>query len=212
MDGMRLLVSNLPDRVWGAAWCRLRESLDRLQADLAQTVLPRPTRRMVHYLILAEDRRFGSHIGFDVRALLRAVWSTWWHKAPQGGSTVSMQLVRTLTRRSDRTVGRKVLEIYLAVLVSQYVSPARLPMLYLWSAYYGWRMHGFAQACQRLGVLPGTMGAVDEAEFVARLKYPERRHMNSAQQQKILQRGRHIRRLAETPGWTRWPDAEHATI
>ena len=209
---MRRLVLRLPDRVWGAAWCGLRQSLDKLQADLSDAAQTRPTSRMVHYLIVAEDRRFGTHIGFDFRALLRALWRTWWHETPQGGSTVAMQLVRTLTGRSDRTLGRKASEIYLAVLMSSYINRAQLPMLYLWSAYYGWRMHNFAQACQRLGVHPGRMSAVEEAELVARLKYPEPRHKNGFRGEQISRRGRYILRLAKTPGWTKWSSTGHAEL
>ena len=202
MLSVRLLATKFGDVLYGSEWRTLRDSLDQIEADWLHTALPRPTKRMVRYLIVAEDRRFAKHAGFDIRALVRAGWSTWWRKIPQGGSTVAMQLVRTLTGNSEKTLMRKLQEIYLAVLLSRYVPRSRVPMLYLWCAYYGWRMTNFSQACRRLGVRPGAMSLAAEAELVARLKYPEPRNISPSRRKQISERGLHILRLAETPGWT----------
>ena len=197
---------NLRQAVLGSRWRELRESIDRLETDLMHSRSPLPTDRMVRYLIVAEDRRFGQHFGFDPVALLRAIWKTWWYDTPQGGSTVAMQLVRTLTKHSEPTLRRKLLEIYLAVLTSKYIAQRRLPLLYLWCAYYGWKMNSFTDACRRLGVEPSTASEVEEAELVARLKYPEPKQMTSLRQQQIYRRGLHILNLSARSDWTKWSD------
>ena len=52
-----------------------------------------------------------------------------------------MQFVRTVTGRYDRTWRRKLLEMTLAVRSTRHIGRDRLPALYLWVAYYGWRMN-----------------------------------------------------------------------
>lgn len=62
----------------------------RLQLDLSG-VDP----QLVHFLTLIEDRRFQTHPGVDLLALLRATGQLLWRGAiHSGGSTLTMQLVR----------------------------------------------------------------------------------------------------------------------
>ena len=65
-----------------------------------------------------------------------------------------MQLVRTVTGRYERTWRRKLLEMVLAVRLTRHIGRDRLPTLYLWVAYYGWRMNGFKQACFTITLCP----------------------------------------------------------
>lgn len=178
-------------------WRQLRSSIDTLELEISRTTLPRPTLRMCEFLILAEDRRYSQHPGVDAFALCRAVWKTKFCGSRQGGSTIAMQLVRVLTGRYERTWLRKATEIYLAILLSRYISRDRLPVLYLWCAYYGWKMNNFRQACSRLKIDPTCTSELDDARLVARLKYPQPSRYDSARMQKIHQRGLHILKLAE---------------
>ena len=122
-----------------AEWRRVRTSIDSLEKEIEKAAFPCPTQRMCKLLIAGEDHRFNRHPGVDAVALCRAVWNTYFHGSRQGGSTIAMQLVRTLTGRYERTVLRKISEIVLAVCVTQHVPKGRIPLLYLWCAYYGWR-------------------------------------------------------------------------
>ena len=51
-----------------------------------------------------------------------------------------MQFVRTVTGHYDRTWRSKLLEMTLAVRSTRHIGRDRLPALYLWVAYYGWRV------------------------------------------------------------------------
>ncbi len=81
-----------------------------------------PTTQMCKFLIVGEDHRFYYHPGVDILALCRAVWKNVFSGTRQGASTIAMQFVRTITGRYEKTWRRKVIEIFLAVRLSQHVS------------------------------------------------------------------------------------------
>lgn len=153
-------------------WRQLRHTLAEIEDDLARSPSIDPTGHLVDLLVLGEDRRFYWHPGVDPIALLRALWKTW-RKTPQGGSTIAMQLVRTLTGNYERTFKRKLREIILAVMITNWKGRNAIPRLYLWVAYYGWRMNGIRQAYSRLRLDSLCGSQFDAAKLIARLKYPE---------------------------------------
>ena len=177
-------------------WQLLQHAVDDLQEDLSAAYPLVPSPRMCAYLVLAEDRRFPRHPGFDPLALCRAAWCTSFDGQRQGGSTIAMQLVRTVVGRREPTLRRKAAEIALAIRLSRYVPIERIPALYLWAAYYGWNMEGFRRACQTLGIDPCSSTPDEDAGLVARLKYPQPRSHSSAQLARIRTRVTHIIRLA----------------
>ena len=65
--------------------------------------------------VAIEDRRYWEHTGVDYTAILRAAAEDVAAKAPvQGGSTITMQLVRNLYLHRERTFKRKIEEATLA--------------------------------------------------------------------------------------------------
>lgn len=183
-------------RVMMSEWRGLQESIDRLNEELCSTHYPLPSQEMCELLIAGEDHRFWRHCGVDLRALCRAFLKTIVFGARQGGSTIAMQLVRTITGHYEPTLLRKFIEIILAVRLTFYVGRRRLPALYLWVAYYGWRMNNFKQACARLRVDPTTMSNLDAAMLVARLKYPQPQGEDTVRRLKIYRRGLHLIKLS----------------
>ena len=180
-----------------AQWRSLRASIDKLESEILNTDLPRPTPRMCELLIVAEDHRFDRHPGVDPWALCRAAWKTYFCDSRQGGSTIAMQLVRTISGRREMTWQRKIIEIFLAVRLSRYVPKDRLPILYLWCGYYGWNMDNFSDACSRLQLDPVSSNVSDEAQLIARLKYPQPKGYDAVRMRKIRQRGFHIISLVQ---------------
>lgn len=178
-------------------WKMLRAAVDELELEILNADLPRPTPRMCKLLIVAEDHRFDIHPGVDPWALCRAAWKTYFCDSRQGGSTIAMQLVRTISGRREMTWQRKIVEILLAVRLSRYVPKDRLPILYLWCAYYGWNMNNFSDACYRLQLDPVSSTISDEAQLIARLKYPQPKGYDAVRIHKIRQRGIHIISLAQ---------------
>lgn len=176
-------------------WQQLCDSINKLEMEIAQTDFPIPTPQMCKFLIVGEDRRFYRHPGVDPFSLCRALWKTFFCDVRQGGSTIAMQFVRTMTGRYEKNWRRKFIEIFLAVHLMRYVSRDRLPILYLWVAYYGWKMNNFKQACLRLGINPESVSLFEAAKLVARLKYPEPQKCSPEHFRKIRRRGWHLMTL-----------------
>ena len=187
-----------------AEWQQLRISIDKLESQLASSNFPPPNSEMCNFLIVGEDRRFYYHPGVDPLALCRAVWKTLFCGSRQGASTIAMQLVRTITGRYEKTCRRKLLEIILAVRLTRYLPKDRLPVVYLWIAYYGSGMNNFKQACSRLCIDPRSVDSFEAAKLVARLKYPEPRKCDAERSRKITRRGLHLLALSDGKKEHRW--------
>jgi membrane carboxypeptidase/penicillin-binding protein PbpC len=143
-------------------------------------------------LISGEDQRFSSHGGIDPIAVLRAAWRTVVLKRFEGASTIEMQIVRVVTGRFERTLRRKVLEMCLATLVTRVIPKTDLPAVYLYIAYYGWRMNCFDAACRHLKLRPSSMAPIETARLVARLKYSQPSSLSSRRRQQIEARANHL--------------------
>lgn len=177
-------------------WEQLRSSVDALNLEFSQANGPKPTPRMCRFLIVGEDRHYGKHPGVDPKAIIRAIWKTYFCRCRQGGSTIAMQLVRILTGNYEQTWRRKLLEIFLAILVSGYIPKEKLPVLYLWCAYYGCGMHDFRQACVTLGINPKYTSELEDAKLIARLKYPQLGQGDQQRMNRINLRANYILNLS----------------
>lgn len=83
-------------------------------------------------VVAAEDRRFWSHPGIDPLAVGRAALHNLRRGAPlEGASTITQQLARTLFLSRERTVGRKMREAALALLLEVQLPKERILELYL---------------------------------------------------------------------------------
>ncbi|MGM0564225.1 MAG: biosynthetic peptidoglycan transglycosylase [Pseudomonadota bacterium] len=147
---------------------------------------------LVAMLVAAEDHRYGSHPGVDLISICRAAWRSVFCGKREGGSTIAMQLVRVITGRYERTLVRKITEIYLAIRLTRYLCDDELPKLYLVVAYFGWKMNGLAQASQRLKIDLVNISDLEAANIVARLKYPEPQRCDEKRLCKIQERVKYI--------------------
>jgi penicillin-binding protein 1A len=155
----------------------------------------RPSTLAQQLLISGEDHRFFRHGGIDPIAICRAIWRGIVLRKPEGASTIEMQIVRVVSGRYERTLGRKIREMALATLVCREVPKEVLPALYLRIGYFGWRMNGYEAVCRRLGISAEELTAGQTARLVARLKYPQPRSTRPERWNQINIRGQHLLRL-----------------
>jgi membrane peptidoglycan carboxypeptidase len=88
--------------------------------------------------VAAEDKRFYEHKGIDERGLSRAfIGNLAQSGRPQGGSTITQQVVKNLLVGDDLTYERKIREMVVASRVEQALSKAEILELYLNSVYLG---------------------------------------------------------------------------
>ena len=120
----------------GRPWFRLDErrrdvSLAQIAPSLQQAVLA------------TEDRRFYWHAGIDPIGLARAVFVNVRKGAMrEGASTLTQQLARTLFLSNRRTLGRKLQEAVLAVMLEVRLSKAQILELYLNRVYLSAGLYG----------------------------------------------------------------------
>ncbi|HEY5867004.1 MAG TPA: PBP1A family penicillin-binding protein [Candidatus Tectomicrobia bacterium] len=99
--------------------------------------------------IAAEDRRFYSHHGIDVRGILRAVRVNYQAGGTrEGASTITQQVARTLFLNRDRTLARKMREAILAWRIEQHYRKDQILELYLNQIFYGHNAYGIEAAAQ----------------------------------------------------------------
>ncbi len=94
-------------------------------------------KHLVQALLAMEDRNFYSHSGFDLRGMARAVVSLVRGKGIQGGSTLTQQLVKNFFLTPERTVERKVTELFMAVLLELHYDKNEILETYLNEIYLG---------------------------------------------------------------------------
>ncbi len=105
--------------------------------------------QLINAFLSAEDNRFYEHPGVDYQGLLRAaVQLALTGKKKQGGSTITMQVVRNFLLSPEKTYTRKIKEIILALKLEQELSKQEILELYLNKIYLGHRAYGVAAAAQ----------------------------------------------------------------
>lgn len=100
-------------------------------------------------LIAVEDYKFYTHHGFDLEGIKRAIEINTRIKRPlYGGSTLSMQLARTLFLTPAKSYLRKYLEAIITVELELILSKNRILELYFSLAEWGKGIFGIEQASQ----------------------------------------------------------------
>jgi len=131
---------------------------------------------IIQAFLAAEDDRFYHHPGVDYQGLIRAaieVIRT--GEKRQGGSTITMQLVRNFFLGNERTYVRKLREIFLALQIEHELSKDEILELYLNKIYLGNRAYGVGAAADVYYGLSVDELSVSQVAMIAGLpKAPSR--------------------------------------
>jgi penicillin-binding protein 1B len=93
---------------------------------------------VVRPVLAAEDAAFFNHAGLSAPGMIRAAWTDLrGHGVQQGGSTLTQQLVKNLYLTQKRSLGRKVKEAVLAVLIEMRHNKRAILEAYLNEIYWG---------------------------------------------------------------------------
>lgn len=108
---------------------------------------------LVNAILVNEDRRFFDHSGIDLRRIAGALYANLRSgKVVQGASTVTQQLVKSIYLSRDRTLERKVLEMFIALMLERRHGKQEILEAYLNELYLGQdgavAIHGVALAAQ----------------------------------------------------------------
>jgi penicillin-binding protein 1A len=135
--------------------------------------------------VAAEDRRFYQHHGVDERGIIRAFIGNLADPGrPQGGSTITQQVVKNLLVGDDVSYERKIREMIVASRLESTLSKREILELYLNSAYLGRGSWGveiaarsyFGKSAKDLTLAEGAMlaGLLKGPNFFGPDRHPER--------------------------------------
>ncbi len=147
----------------GRPWFRL----DERRHDVSLTDIAPD---MQHAIVAIEDRRFYYHPGVDPigigRALFRGVTGD---GRMEGGSTLTQQLARTLFLSNARTIGRKVKEALIALMIEVELTKPQILELYLNRVYLSAGVYGVETMSEHLYRKPARDLTLPEAALIAGL-------------------------------------------
>ncbi len=108
---------------------------------------------MQNAVIASEDARFYSHIGIDFVGILRAVVANLRERRfAQGGSTITQQLAKNFFLSPKKTIGRKLREAELALVLERRYTKKQILEMYLNKIYFGQEgslgIHGIEEAAE----------------------------------------------------------------
>jgi penicillin-binding protein 1A len=147
----------------GQRWFRM----DEQRQDVALRDIPAD---LQHAFIAVEDHRFYSHIGVDPIALGRALVRNLRDPGtPQGGSTLTQQLARTLFLSNRKTYARKLHEAVLAVMIDAQLSKDQVLELYLNRIYLSAGVYGVETMSRQLFGKPARQLTLAESALIAGL-------------------------------------------
>ncbi len=121
-------------------------------------------------VIAIEDSYFYSHQGVNAGAVARAFSQNFNHgRTVEGGSTLTMQLVKNLFLSPKRAFSRKIAEAVLALRIEQIFKKDQILELYLNQVYWGHNTYGVQTAAQTYFAKPASDLTLAESAMMAGL-------------------------------------------
>ncbi|MBN2108472.1 MAG: PBP1A family penicillin-binding protein [Deltaproteobacteria bacterium] len=108
-------------------------------------------RHLINAVLAAEDNSFFSHYGLDPFGIMRALFVNLLHGGiVQGGSTITQQLAKNYFLTSQRTMGRKLNEMLIALIIETKYEKNQILEMYMNEIYLGQKgsasINGFGEA------------------------------------------------------------------
>lgn len=124
--------------------------------------------------IATEDKEYYNHPGYDLVALLRALWQNYTAgEIVSGASTITQQLAKNLllspAERVDQSVQRKAREIVLAAELNRRYTKDEVLEIYLNEVYYGNLSYGVEAAAETYFNTTADRLTLGQAAFIAGL-------------------------------------------
>ncbi|MYM63581.1 penicillin-binding protein 1A [Pseudomaricurvus sp. HS19] len=146
VEALRQIKLQTPLRVYSSDGLLLGEFGEKRRTPIAYRDVPQP---FIDAILAAEDDRFYSHPGVDIKGLLRAASQLLKSGQIQtGGSTITMQVARNFFLTRKQTFSRKFNEILLALQIEKELTKQEILELYVNKIYLGNRAYGIQAAAQ----------------------------------------------------------------
>ena len=120
---------------------------NKYSLPVAYEDLPKP---LIQAFLAAEDVTFYEHTGISVKGLGRALTEAATNDVSQtGGSTITMQVAKNYFLSSERTIERKLTELFLARKIENTLTKNEILTLYVNKIYLGEGAYGIRAAAKR---------------------------------------------------------------
>jgi monofunctional biosynthetic peptidoglycan transglycosylase len=168
-------------------------------------------------VVVAEDANFYRHEGIDVRAIKDAIrYDLKKKRLARGASTITQQTAKNLFLSREKTLTRKIKELYLARRMEQVLTKGRILELYLNVVELGPMVYGIGHGARYYFDKPASALTPRECAFLAAMLpgpqkvYNPYRHLDRVlkrsdmllrllRQKGVLTEGEYRQALAETP-------------
>jgi len=135
---------------------------------------------LVNSIMTTEDSRFFDHRGFLVRefraALARDLRE---RRFALGASSITMQMVKNVLLSPEKTLSRKLQELFLTWYIEQNVPKERILEIYLNVIEFGPGLYGIGRAAKHyFGKKPGELSPREAAFFSSIVPSPKRRYVH----------------------------------
>ena len=164
---LRDVKSQLPLRVYTRDGKLLAQIGEQRRIPVAFDEIPAV---VIDAFLAAEDARFFTHPGVDWQSLVRALAANVSAGGVrEGGGTITMQLARNTVLTSEKTVRRKLKEVFLAIRLEREFSKQEILTLYLNRIFLGQRAYGIGAASEVYFDKPAHELTLAEAALIAGL-------------------------------------------
>ncbi|MCG8612644.1 MAG: PBP1A family penicillin-binding protein [Pseudomonadales bacterium] len=152
----------------------------------------------VQAFLAAEDSRFYNHHGVDFKGLARGVVQLLTTgRIRSGGSTITMQVAKNYFLSPERTLKRKLTEIFLALQIEQELTKTEILELYFNKIYLGHRAYGIAAAAQvYYGKSISALTLAEQAMLAGLPKAPSKYNPLSDPERALIRRNWILDRMA----------------
>lgn len=99
-------------------------------------------------ILAAEDASFYNHFGFSIKGISRAIYKQITEGKVEGGSTITQQLIKNTLLSPEKTLRRKIRELYLAIRTEEIFSKDEILEMYLNEIGFGGTSYGIAEASE----------------------------------------------------------------
>src|SRR5690625_1490434 len=124
------------------------ETIDQYEMQL--TPLDELPPYVIQATILAEDKQFYHHVGFDLKGIIRAIIrNIESRQLKEGASTITQQLARNLYLTHEKTLTRKLKELFYTIRLEMFYTKDEIIESYLHTIYYGHGAYGIDEASER---------------------------------------------------------------
>jgi penicillin-binding protein 1A len=167
IDAMGTLDLPVPMRVYSRTGELIAQIGEKRRVLVPYQDIPEVVRNA---FISAEDQRFYTHHGFDYSGMLRAIWVdlTSGHYS-QGASTITMQAARNMFLTLDKSIKRKLQEVFVAYRMEHEFTKEQILQTYLNVIFLGQRSYGVAAAAETYFGKPIDQLSLAEAATLAGL-------------------------------------------